>query len=167
METERVEPVLAATCGAVYKSVTWYERNFAEALAAIEKGQTPQKALLATSTFVDFIYDGVQYKIKVLFTGPERLVIVVNGSENEVSFKKMIDGGILVLCAGKTHSVYCNEDSHITMLSVDSKNCILEKDNDPTKLRSPSPGKLVRYIVEDSCHINIGEAFAEIEVRDF
>ena len=31
---------------------------------------------------------------------------------------------------------------------------------------SPSPGKLVRFLVDSGDHINAGEAYAEIEVSD-
>lgn len=32
-------------------------------------------------------------------------------------------------------------------------------------LRSPSPGKLLQYIVEDGGHVCAGETYAEIEVN--
>jgi acetyl-CoA carboxylase/biotin carboxylase 1 len=47
---------------------------------------------------------------------------------------------------------------------VDGKTCLLEKENDPTQLRSPSPGKLVRFLVESGDHVRAGQAYAEIEV---
>jgi acetyl-CoA carboxylase/biotin carboxylase 1 len=50
-------------------------------------------------------------------------------------------------------------------LMVDAKTCLIEQENDPTQLRSPSPGKLVRFLVESGDHINAGEQYAEIEVR--
>jgi len=50
---------------------------------------------------------------------------------------------------------------------VDAKTCLIEQDNDPTQLRSPSLGKLVRYLVDSGDHVNAGEQYAEIEVRPF
>ncbi|KAL1937222.1 hypothetical protein VTO73DRAFT_14449 [Trametes versicolor] len=47
--------------------------------------------------------------------------------------------------------------------SVDSATCLIEQENDPTQLRNPSHGKLVRFLVESSDHINAGEHYAEIE----
>lgn len=47
---------------------------------------------------------------------------------------------------------------------VDSKTCLIEQENDPTQLRSPSPGKLVRFLVESGEHVKAGQAYAEIEV---
>ena len=35
---------------------------------------------------------------------------------------------------------------------------------DPSQLRTPTPGKLVRYLVTDNSHIDAGTAYAEIEV---
>ncbi|OXT09776.1 hypothetical protein B9K06_27190, partial [Bacillus sp. OG2] len=51
-----------------------------------------------------------------------------------------------------------------TRLSVDGKTCLLEVENDPTQLRTPSPGKLVKYLVDDGEHINAGQPYAEVEV---
>jgi acetyl-CoA carboxylase/biotin carboxylase 1 len=76
----------------------------------------------------------------------------------------MIDGGLIILLGGKTHNVYGNQENHCLILSIDGKTCLLEKDVDPSKLRSPSPGKLIRYLVEDGSHVKTGDSFAEIEV---
>lgn len=164
IETEKPDYVLAAICGAVSKAVSWYDKNLADSLSAIEKGQTPQLSTLQTETRIDFIYDNVQYILRVSFCGVETLAVTINGVINEISFKKMTDGGLLVLVGGTTHSVYTNEKPHATTLTLDSRTCVLEKDRDPSKLLSPSPGKLVRYLVEDGTHVSSGEAFAEIEV---
>jgi acetyl-CoA carboxylase/biotin carboxylase 1 len=59
VRTDRPESCLAAVCGAVYKSAKLWERDYREALNAVEKGQTPQKSLLATTTTVEFIYEGI------------------------------------------------------------------------------------------------------------
>ncbi len=62
------------------------------------------------------------------------------------------------------HSVYWKEEAAATRLSVDSKTCLLEVENDPTQLRTPSPGKLVKYLVESGDHVVAGQAYAEVEV---
>jgi acetyl-CoA carboxylase / biotin carboxylase 1 len=81
-----------------------------------------------------------------------------------ISVKKLADGGILALFGGKSHIVYIKEDATGTTLMVDGSTYVMEKENDPTQLRSPSPGKLVRYMINDGEHINSGEPYAEIEV---
>lgn len=83
---------------------------------------------------------------------------------NEVGVKRMVDGGFSISISGKKHYMYSQEEMNSMVLTVDTKVCRLEKDSDPTELRSPSPGKLVRYLVQDGGHVNNGEAFAEIEV---
>ncbi|KAJ3053083.1 acetyl-coenzyme-A carboxylase [Rhizophlyctis rosea] len=164
VEIEKPDSILTAICGAVVKAHARFEANVGEYTKALEKGQSPSRALLTTTAPVEFIYQNVQYKITVALSGPEKFVVSVNGSSVEVVAKKLADGGLLVLLDGQKHLVFQLEESHVTHLTLDGKSCLLEKDNDPTKLRSPSPGKLVRYLVEDGAHINAGEAFAEIEV---
>ncbi|KAI8812785.1 acetyl-CoA carboxylase [Cladochytrium replicatum] len=164
VETEKPDLILAALCGAVFNASNAFDSNITEYRKALDKGQTPSKSLLTTTFKVDFIYDNVQFKISASVIGPEAYSLAVNGSSIEISAKKLADEGLLVLADGRTHLVYGKEESHATSMVVDGKNCVLEKETDPTKLRSPSPGKLVRYLVDDGAHIDLGEAFAEIEV---
>ncbi|TPX37671.1 acetyl-CoA carboxylase [Synchytrium microbalum] len=164
LQVEKPDSVLAAVCGAVYKSFTRFENNIGEYRKALEKGQIPSKSLLATSFRADFIYDNVQYRLSCIVSGPEGIVVTTETSKVETVARKLADGGILVLMGGRSHVVYAKEEPHVTQLTLDGKVILLEKENDPTKLRSPSPGKLVRYLVDDGAHLMAGEAFAEIEV---
>jgi acetyl-CoA carboxylase/biotin carboxylase 1 len=81
-----------------------------------------------------------------------------------VGARALADGGLLVSLDGKSHSLYWREEVGALRLMVDSKTCLIEQENDPTQLRSPSPGKLVRFFVDSGDHINAGEQYAEIEV---
>jgi acetyl-CoA carboxylase/biotin carboxylase 1 len=82
----------------------------------------------------------------------------------DVLSRPLADGGLLVLLDGKSHSIYWREEVGALRLMVDAKTCLIEQENDPTQLRSPSPGKLIRFFVESGDHVNVGEQYAEIEV---
>ncbi|TPX49071.1 acetyl-CoA carboxylase [Synchytrium endobioticum] len=164
LQVEKPDSILAAVCGAVYKSCTRFENNISEYRKALEKGQVPAKTLLTTSFRAEFIYDNVQYRLSCIVAGPETIVVTTETSKVETIARKLADGGLLILIGGRSHVVYAKEEPHATQLTLDGKVILLEKENDPTKLRSPSPGKLVRYLVEDGAHVSAGEAFAEIEV---
>lgn len=62
-----------------------------------------------------------------------------------------------------SHSPFTGVDRALR-LSIDSRTVLIAQENDPTQLRSPSPGKLVRYFIESGEHISKGQAYAEIEV---
>ena len=47
-----------------------------------------------------------------------------------------------------------------------SQNILLVHEFSFHSLRSPSPGKLISFMVEDGGHVFAGEAYAEIEVRE-
>ncbi|KAJ3217083.1 acetyl-coenzyme-A carboxylase [Dinochytrium kinnereticum] len=168
VETEKPDSVLAALCGAVVKAHAMIASQTSEYRRLFEKGQTPSKHLLATRHVVDFIYLNVQYKITVSLAGPRTYLLTCSNdggaSQVVVDAKDLADGGLLLLIDGKTHLVYAKEEPHVTFMTLDGKSCLLEKENDPTLLRSPSPGKLIRYLVEDGAHLSTGDAFAEIEV---
>ncbi|KAJ3014968.1 acetyl-coenzyme-A carboxylase [Thoreauomyces humboldtii] len=164
VDIEKPDSILTAICGALVKAQQWFETNLGEYHRALSRGQIPPRSLLSTSSKVEFISNNVQYKISTAVTGTESFRLTVNGSSVDLVAKKLADGGLMVLIGGQKHLVYAKEEGHVTQMELDSKSCVLEKENDPTKLRSPSPGKLVRYLVEDGTHINSGDAFAEIEV---
>ena len=111
-----------------------------------------------TSLRIDIYVDG-KHTIETL----ENLKLS-KGNSVEVIAKKLTDDGFLMLIDGSSHLVYTKEEANSMHLTVDGKSCMLEKENDPTLLISPSPGKLVRFLVNDGDHLQSGDAYAEIEV---
>jgi acetyl-CoA carboxylase/biotin carboxylase 1 len=107
---------------------------------------------------------GVKYQVTATRSGPSLWSLFLNGGKTSVGVRPLADGGLLVLLDGRSHTVYWREEVGALRLLVDSKTALIEQENDPTQLRSPSPGKLVRFLVEDGEHIKAGEAYAEIEV---
>ncbi|KAJ3215866.1 acetyl-coenzyme-A carboxylase [Dinochytrium kinnereticum] len=164
IETETPDVMLTIICGSVAKGYGTIISNVAEFERAFEKGQSPNRSLLTTRISFDFIHANVQYKVSITMKGPGTFVVAINQSSVIVGVKDLIDGGLLMSLDGQSHVVYKKEEPFATIVTIDGKTSSLEKDNDPSTLRSPSPGKLVRYLVHDGGHIREGEAFAEIEV---
>ncbi|KAF8540812.1 acetyl-CoA carboxylase [Trichophaea hybrida] len=164
LTSERPDPMVAVVCGAVAKAHIESEACIAEYKASLEKGQVPAKDILKTVFPVDFIYENTRYKFTATRSSADSYNLFVNGSKCTVGVWALSDGGLLVLLDGKSHNVYWKEEVGATRLSVDSKTCLLEQENDPTQLRTPSPGKLVKFLVENGDHVKKGQAFAEVEV---
>lgn len=164
IEFEEPDAIQNAVCGGVAKMFLRFSHSIQEYHSCLAKGQSPNDSLLATKDFFSFIIDGYQFKIEVGLTGPESVYVKMNDSTVYSSAKSLPDGGVLIQLDGKSHVVYAKEDPLGTLLIVDGKTCILEKENDPTLIRSPSPGKLVRYLVENGDNVKSGQAICEIEV---
>jgi len=164
LTSERPDTILAVVCGAVARAHVASEAGINEYRASLEKGQVPAKGILRNVFPVDFIYDGFRYKFTATRSSSGSYNLFVNGSKCTVGVRALNDGGLLVLLDGKSHNVYWKEEVGATRLSVDSMTCLLEEENDPTQLRAPSPGKLVRFLVESGDHVKKGQAFAEVEV---
>lgn len=164
LTAERPDPMLAVVCGAVTKAHVASELCIAEYRAGLEKGQVPAKDILKTVFPVDFIYEGYRYKFTVTRSSADSYRLFINGSTCTVGVRALSDGGLLVLLSGRSHNVYWKEEVAATRMSVDGKTCLLEQENDPTQLRTPSPGKLVKYTVENGSHVRAGQTFAEVEV---
>ncbi|KAG0240329.1 acetyl-coenzyme-A carboxylase [Actinomortierella wolfii] len=164
MTAERPETMLAVMCGAVNRAHSISQECLKEYKKSLEKGQIPNKEVLRSVFQLDFIYEGVKYNFTATRSGPNSYTLYLNGSVIYVSVRPLTDGGLLVLLDGKAHTTYSLEEVQATRLMVDGKTCLLEKENDPTQLRSPSPGKLVRFLVESGDHVKANQAYAEIEV---
>ena len=164
LTAERPDTMVAVVCGAVTKAHVASEACIAEYRTSLEKGQVPAKDVLKTVFLVDFIYEGVRYKFTATRSSLDSYHLFINGSKCAVGVRALADGGLLILLSGRSHNVYWKEEVGSTRISVDSKTCLLEQENDPTQLRTPSPGKLVKYTVENGEHVKAGQTFAEVEV---
>lgn len=164
LTAERPDPIVAVVCGAATKAHIQAEENKSEYVQYLEKGQVPNKDLLKTIFPVDFIYEGHRYKFTATKSSNDSYTLFLNGSRAVVGVRPLSDGGLLCAIGGKSHSIYWKEETSATRLSVDGKTCLLEVENDPTQLRTPSPGKLVKYLVESGEHVIAGQAYAEVEV---
>ncbi|KAI1760675.1 acetyl-CoA carboxylase [Hypoxylon sp. FL1150] len=164
LTAERPDPMLAVVCGATTKAHIASEACIAEYRSGLERGQVPSKDILKTVFPIDFIYEGHRYKFTATRAAVDSYHLFINGSKCSVGVRALSDGGLLLLLDGRSHSVYWKEEVGATRISVDSKTCLLEQENDPTQLRTPSPGKLVKYTVENGEHVKRNQAFAEVEV---
>lgn len=164
LTSERPDTNLAVICGAVVKAHAASEACWAEYRRILDKGQVPSKDTLKTVFSFDFIYDGVRYNFTAARGSETTYRIFVNGGKTIVGIRPLADGGMLVLLDGRSHTLYWREDVGTLRVQVDAKTCLIEQENDPTQLRSPSPGKLVKFLVESGDHVNAGDVYAEIEV---
>lgn len=164
LTAERPDPMLAVVCGAVTRAHLASESCIEEYRKGIEKGQVPSKDVLKTVFPIDFIYEGYRYKFTATRSSIDSYHMFINGSKCTVGVRALADGGLLVLLDSRSHNVYWKEEAAATRLSVDGKTCLLEEENDPTQLRTPSPGKLVKFTVENGDHVRAGQPFAEVEV---
>jgi len=164
LTAERPDPILAVVCGAVTKAHVASEGCIAEYRKGLEKGQVPAKDVLKTVFHIDFIYEGTRYKFTATRSSVDSYHLFINGSKCAVGVRALADGGLLILLSGKSHNIYWKEEVGAMRISVDSKTCLLEQENDPTQLKTPSPGKLVKFTVENGEHVKAGQTFAEVEV---
>lgn len=164
LTAERPDPMVAVICGAVTRAHIASDICTTEYRTSLEKGQVPSKDVLKTVFPVDFIYEGFRYKFTATRSSMDSYTLFINGSRCAVGVRPLSDGGLLVLLSGRSHNIYWKDEVGATRLSVDGKSCLLEQENDPTQLRTPSPGKLVKFTVENGEHVKKGQAYAEVEV---
>ncbi|KAH3903567.1 acetyl-CoA carboxylase ACC1 SCDLUD_001209 [Saccharomycodes ludwigii] len=164
MSAEKPDSTLAVICGAATKAYIVSSKAHEEYINSLKRGQVPNKSLLQTMYPIEFIHEDKRFKFTVAQSADERYTLFINGSKCEVGVRKLSDGGLLISVGGKSHTIYWKEEVSATRLSIDSMTTLLEAENDPTQLRTPSPGKLVKYLVESGDHVNAGQPYAEVEV---
>ncbi|ORX97892.1 acetyl-CoA carboxylase [Basidiobolus meristosporus CBS 931.73] len=164
LTAERPPVSLAIICGAVYKAHVKCDELIQEFKRSLEKGQVLGKDSLKSAFNVDFIYENTKYKFTATRVASHTYTLYINGTKAEVAVRSLTDGGMLVFLDGRSHTIYTKEEVQGTRIMIDGKTCLIENENDPTQLRSPTSGKLIRYLVEPGDHLNIGDAYAETQV---
>lgn len=163
---KRLTHEVAVLCGGSALAMCKFEQNDEEVSKAIQNRGIPNPTLLTSELNLQFIQDGVSYSCTAIKSSLNQLKLIFEpkGESVVISAKKMPDGGFLMNVDGKSHSAYVKAEGDNYRVTIDGKTCILESEQDPTTVKSPSPGKLVRYLVEDGSHVNAGTPVAEIEV---
>ncbi|KAF8159642.1 cytosolic acc1, acetyl-CoA carboxylase [Crassisporium funariophilum] len=164
LTAERPDATLAVVCGAVTKAYLASQMCWTEYKRILDKGQVPGRDVLQTVFGIDFIYENTRYSFTAARSSSTVWTLYLNGGSTMVGARPLADGGLLVLLDGKSHSIYWQEEVGALRLMVDAKTCLIEQENDPTQLRSPSPGKLIRYFLDSGDHVKAGDQYAEIEV---
>ncbi|EPX74755.1 acetyl-CoA/biotin carboxylase [Schizosaccharomyces octosporus yFS286] len=160
----RPDKMLTVVCGALVRAHAIAEEQYRAFKSYLERGQVPSRDFLKNVYDIEFIYDGNRYRFTASRSSPGSYHLFLNGSRCTAGVRSLTDGGLLVLLNGQSYTVYYRDEVTGTRISIDNMSCMLEKENDPTQLRTPSPGKLVRFLVETDEHIKAGEAYAEVEV---
>ncbi|CAI4035678.1 hypothetical protein SMKI_13G3290 [Saccharomyces mikatae IFO 1815] len=160
----KLDHMLAVICGAAMKAYNFIEEIRNKYLQLLRRGQVPSKDLLKTKFPIDFIFNNNKYLFIVTQSSKEQFTLSINNSQCEVNIQKLSSDCLLISVDGKCHTVYWKDDIGGTRLSVDSNTIFLETELNPTRMISPTPGKLMKYLVSSGDHVSTGQQYAEIEI---
>lgn len=164
IQAEKPDILLGVICGALHIADRAIITAFQNFQTSLEKGQVQGSNTLFNTVDVELINEGYKYKVQATKSGPNNYFIVMNGSFKEIEVHRLSDGGILLSIDGSSYTTYMREEVDRYRIVIGNQTCIFEKEKDPSLLRSPSPGKLLSFLVEDGGHVDKGQAYAEIEV---
>jgi len=153
-------------CGLAYKAYYRFAHITEKYLGFLTKGQIPATALLRTRIHMSINFKNVRYNFLIRRCSPTSFLVNLEGktAEVEIECQPLKGNGLLVVFDGESHTCYGSEEVGGLRLSVGSSTVIFTKEQDPSQLRTATPSKLVRYLVEDGTHLNAGAPFAEVEV---
>jgi acetyl-CoA carboxylase/biotin carboxylase 1 len=163
---QRVDPRVAVVAGGAAVALLSFAANEEAVLTAIKARGIPTPTLLASDLPVQFIHDGISYRCTVRRSSAAKLDLSFANSGESVTINAalMPDGGFLMGVGGMNFAVYARKEGDNYRITVNGKTCILESEADPSTIKSPSPGKLIRLLIEDGAHVQQGLPVAEIEV---
>ncbi|XP_052810901.1 acetyl-CoA carboxylase-like isoform X2 [Mya arenaria] len=164
VQAEKPNIMLSVICGALHVADNKVQQAFTDFQAALKKGQVLPANLLKNVVNMEFIHEGIRYTLQVVKIGPIRYFVSMNDSTVELEAHRLSDGGLLLSIDGSSYTTYMKEQVSSYRITIDNQTCVLQKENDPTVLRSPSAGKLINYAMEDGGHVYAGDVYAEIEV---
>lgn len=164
---------LAVVIGAVCRAHIDFTDRAESFTKCLERGQLPPLDRTLVEFPVELIYEDVKYCFKVTRSDVSafkvRLCRTEDGEFEEdtivlAELRTLADGANLVLANGRSHVCYAREEPAGLRLSIDGKTCLFPKEYDPTTLYSSVSGKLVRYLVENDEHVEVGQPYVELEV---
>ncbi|QQP49798.1 Uncharacterized protein FKW44_010585, partial [Caligus rogercresseyi] len=163
-KTNKPHPMLSIICASLNVADQVINTNFQSFKASLERGQAQPAKFLKNCVHVDLIQEGFKYAISATKIGPTLYFIELNGSFKEVIAHKMTDGQLLLAVEGMTFTTCMQETPDQYRVVVGNQTVVFDKENDPSCLNSPSPGKLLKFLVPDGSHVGMNETYAEIEV---
>lgn len=164
VKAKRPDTMLAVICSALHIADHKILSSFSDFTTSLEKGLILPSYSLKNTADVQLIYEGMKYILQVVKSGPNTYMLCMNNSALEIEAHRLSDGGLLLSLDGMSYTTYLKEQVNNYRIIIDNQTCVMQKENDPTILRSPSAGKLLSYVLEDGGHVFSGDVYAEIEV---
>jgi biotin carboxylase/biotin carboxyl carrier protein len=164
VKAQRPDTMLGVICGSLCIAEEAFRNRFADYQALLERGQVMNAEMISNVVDIELINEGIKYSLKVSRIQPTMYSLFMNNCLLLVDVHRMTDRTLLISVNGASYTTYLKDEVDQCRVVVSGRTCTFEKENDPQILRSPSPGKLIRYLQDDCQHINAGQAYAEIEV---
>lgn len=174
-------------CRFVIGAAAWlghqiFDTHQSQAIALCSKGQRVSIDLLKCTMEISFIHRDFMYSLKVTQTSQFEMCLEINGSKVMVGVTssrsigaafstiilRLTDNAIQVQgCKlGGDDSSEKFTDTSQFKITVNGMTDTITYGNqrDPSEIIAPSPGRLVRFLIEDGVHVECGQNIAEIEV---
>ncbi|KAJ8315639.1 LOW QUALITY PROTEIN: hypothetical protein KUTeg_007789 [Tegillarca granosa] len=166
VQAEKPDTMLGVICGALHigdKTIMSSFHDFQTSLDSVLKVLKFKFCLVPKLCFFS-CNDDIILLENVVKTGPTNYFLCMNDSSLDIEAHRLSDGGLLLSLDGSSYTTYMKEQVGSYRITIGNKTCVMQKENDPTILRSPSAGKLLSYVIDDGGHVFAGDVYAEIEV---
>jgi acetyl-CoA carboxylase/biotin carboxylase 1 len=155
---------IAILCASVYKGYHFFSTRRKNLIHLLSKGHLPSNEFLHPEFTFRPIFRKTLYKVIVLQSGGDSVIVSINDTQIHVSVRTLPDAQLLIQLGAKSYVCHVLDKPEGIQVIVDGQSCMLEHDHDPRSLYSPSFGKLVRHVVPEGSRVSEGSSYAEVEV---
>lgn len=160
-----IKNVISAACIIADKI---FEQSKNDYIFALQRGQVPASDSIKVSTEVDLVHHTKRFKFHVCKISDHGLLIsnllAKDNNSIEVETHRLSDGGLLANFNDSNNTVYLREEADSFRVTVNNKVTVFTKETDPSILKSPTAGKLIKFLVKDGEKVTANQIYAEIEV---
>lgn len=160
----KIDSIPLAICAAALISFSQIEQRKQVVTESLRKRNYPNKDQLNMKVVGKFIHEGIQYSFKAAPASAEEICITLCSQDVYVRLLPSKDKSFMISFSGKSYNVQHQKCSNSIYLTVNGTECLIEFESDPSSIRSPSSGRLVRFLVEENSLVTIDAPIAEIEV---
>lgn len=162
--TGKPEMLIAVMAACIHIAERKISKLFSDFQAMLERGQVHGNEGLSNVVEIELVSDGVRYKVTAVKAGDDLYSLILNNSIKDVSIHRLPDGGIFISLDGASHTTQMIDELDRYNVTVGNKNIKFYKDTHPTMLKSPCPGRLVKYLVSNGENLVKDQPYCEIEV---
>lgn len=163
-EPQQQEVYFALIAACTFRMIWKNEENIGKYIAFLNAGHVPSSDYLSNCETETYFNRSKKYTVTMGFASPTEVIIALNGSLVSVSFRRLNVGVLQLRVWNKTFIAYVRKEPIGMRICIGGKETTFTGDLDPTKILSPIPGRLVRYVAGDGVHVAEGSTIAEVEV---
>lgn len=153
-----------AICAAVVLGKKKFEQSHRIVMDSLHKRHYPNKDLFSNIALIKFIANNNIFEFAISLSSSDSFIIKHQNHQLPVKFCQSEDKLLIISFNHQNYVVQQQDNDHCLRMIINGIDWVVEFENDPSSVRAPSSGRIVKFLVEDGSKVEKDAAIAEIEV---